>query len=66
MPDSVYAEGRLDQPGEWRVLVRGYDKLVLRPREDATRLYNLADDPGKRTTWRTIGSMNWRGIRCWL
>jgi len=48
MPDSVYAEGRLDQPGEWRMLVRGYDKLVIRPREDATRLYNLADDPGVR------------------
>jgi uncharacterized sulfatase len=47
MPDSVYAEGRLDQPGEWRMLVRGYDKLVIRPREDATRLYNLADDPGE-------------------
>jgi arylsulfatase A-like enzyme len=49
MPDSVYAEGRLDQPGEWRMLVRGYDKLVIRPREDATRLYNLADDPGEET-----------------
>lgn len=47
MPDAVYAEGRLDQPGEWRMLVRGYDKLVIRPREDATRLYNLADDPGE-------------------
>jgi arylsulfatase A-like enzyme len=49
MPDSVYAEGRLDQPGEWRMLVRGYDKLIIRPREDATRLYNLADDPGEDT-----------------
>ncbi|HYV90082.1 MAG TPA: sulfatase/phosphatase domain-containing protein [Candidatus Polarisedimenticolia bacterium] len=49
MPDSVYAEGRLDQPGEWRMLVRGYEKLVIRPREDATRLYNLADDPGEET-----------------
>ena len=47
MPDSVYAEGRLDQPGEWRMLVRGYDKLVIRPREDATRLYNLAEDPAE-------------------
>jgi arylsulfatase A-like enzyme len=42
-------EGRLDQPGEWRMLVRGYEKLVIRPREDATRLYNLADDPGEET-----------------
>jgi len=48
-PDAVYAEGRLDQPGEWRMLIRGYEKLVIRPREDATRLYNLADDPGEET-----------------
>ena len=47
VPDSVYAEGRLGLPGEWRVVVRGYDKLVLRPQEEATRLYNLADDPGE-------------------
>jgi arylsulfatase A-like enzyme len=45
VPDSVYAEGRLGLPGEWRMVVRGYDKLVIRPQEDATRLYNLADDP---------------------
>jgi len=45
VPDSVYAEGRLGLPGEWRVVVRGYDKLVLRPQEEATRLYNLAEDP---------------------
>ena len=49
VPDSVYAEGRLGLPGEWRVVVRGYDKLVLRPQEEATRLYNLADDPGEET-----------------
>ena len=45
VPDSVYAEGRLGLPGEWRAVIRGYDKLVIRPREEATRLYNLADDP---------------------
>ncbi|MBZ5634749.1 MAG: hypothetical protein LAO55_16630 [Acidobacteriia bacterium] len=45
LPDSVYAEGRLGLPGEWRLVVRGYDKLVIRPQEEATRLYNLADDP---------------------
>jgi arylsulfatase A-like enzyme len=48
LPDSVYAEGRLNQPGEWRVLVRGYEKLVLYPREEATHLYNLAEDPGEQ------------------
>ena len=45
VPDSIYAEGRLGLPGEWRAVIRGYDKLVIRPREEATRLYNLADDP---------------------
>ncbi len=48
VPDSVYAEGRLGLPGEWRMVIRGYDKLVIRPREEATRLYNLADDPDEK------------------
>ncbi len=26
-------------------MIRGYDKLVIRPREEATSLYNLSDDP---------------------
>lgn len=47
VPDSVFAEGRLGLPGEWRAVVRGYDKLVIRPQEEATRLYNLADDAGE-------------------
>ena len=47
VPDSVYCEGRLRLPGEWRAVVRGYDKLVIRPQEEATRLYNLADDPAE-------------------
>ena len=49
VPDSVYCEGRLGLPGEWRAVVRGYEKLVLRPQEEATRLYNLADDPAEGT-----------------
>ncbi len=49
LPDAVYAEGRIGLPGEWRMLVRGYDKLVLHPREEATSLYNLADDPAEET-----------------
>jgi arylsulfatase A-like enzyme len=47
LPDAVYAEGRLGLAGEWRMLIRGYDKLVIRPGEEATRLYNLADDPAE-------------------
>jgi len=49
VPDSVYCEGRLGLPGEWRAVIRGYDKLVIRPQEEATRLYNLADDPMEET-----------------
>jgi arylsulfatase A-like enzyme len=49
IPDSVYCEGRLGLPGEWRAVIRGYDKLVIRPQEEATRLYNLADDPAEET-----------------
>lgn len=45
VPDSVYCEGRIGLPGEWRAVIRGYDKLVIHPQEEATRLYNLADDP---------------------
>ena len=47
LPDSVYVEGRLKLPGEWRAVIRGFDKLVIYPGEEATRLYNLADDPGE-------------------
>jgi arylsulfatase A-like enzyme len=49
VPDSVYCEGRIGLPGEWRAVIRGYDKLVLRLQEEATRLYNLADDPAEET-----------------
>ena len=48
LPDSVYVEGRLKLPGEWRAVVRGFDKLVIYPGEEATRLYNLADDPEEK------------------
>jgi arylsulfatase A-like enzyme len=47
LPDSVYIEGRLGLPGEFRAVVRGYDKLVIHPREEATSLYNLVDDPAE-------------------
>ncbi len=49
VPDSVYCEGRIRLPGEWRAVIRGYDKLVIRPQEEATRLYNLAEDPSEET-----------------
>ncbi|HEY4363459.1 MAG TPA: sulfatase/phosphatase domain-containing protein [Bryobacteraceae bacterium] len=45
VPDSIYSEGRIGQSGEWRVVVRGFEKLVLNRQDEATALYNLADDP---------------------
>ncbi len=47
VPDSVYIEGRLGRPDEWRVVIRGFDKLVLNLQDEATALYNLADDPAE-------------------
>lgn len=44
-PDSIYAEGRVGQRDEWRMLVGGYDKLVADMEGNVTHLYNLADDP---------------------
>jgi arylsulfatase A-like enzyme len=43
--EVVYAEGKLGDPEEWRMLVRGYDKLIATPKGQATHLFNLADDP---------------------
>ena len=45
IPNAIYAEGRLGQPDEWRMLVAGYDKLVSDTQGNATQLFNLADDP---------------------
>ena len=44
-PESVYVEGALGTPGEWRMVVRGWDKLVVDRELKATHLYNLAQDP---------------------
>jgi arylsulfatase A-like enzyme len=49
VPDSVYVEGRLGLPGEFRAVVRGFDKLVIHPREEAISLYNLVDDPAEES-----------------
>jgi arylsulfatase A-like enzyme len=39
--EVVFAEGKDD----WRMLVRGYDKLIATPKGEITHLFNLADDP---------------------
>jgi len=44
-PESVFTYGRLDTPGEWRMVVRGMDKLVVDAEMNVTHLYNLALDP---------------------
>ncbi len=44
-PEAVYCEGKLGQPGEWRMIVRGFDKLVINAKLDPTHFFNLATDP---------------------
>jgi len=53
-PEAVYAEGRLGQKDEWRMLVHGYDKLVVDKNEDVTYLFNLADDPYEETNLANV------------
>lgn len=42
--EYVCIEGKLGQPGEWRAIVRGYDKLLVDRKADATHLFNLKED----------------------
>jgi len=44
-PESVYAEGALGQPQEWRMIVRGSYKLVIDSALRPTHLFNLSQDP---------------------
>ena len=44
-PESVYAEGKLGERDEWRMLVQGTDKIVLNEAGEVTHLFNLASDP---------------------
>jgi len=47
-PESIYAEGGLGQPHEWRMIVRGRDKLVVGPALRPTHLYDLSQDPNEQ------------------
>ncbi len=49
IPEAVYSEGRLRFVDEWRMLVRGFDKVIWNRREEVTGLYNLAEDPYEGT-----------------
>lgn len=44
-PESVFVQGRLGTPAEWRMVVRGWDKLVVDRELKVTHLFNLAQDP---------------------
>ena len=44
-PESVYLQGELGTPREWRMVIRGWDKLVVDRALKVTHLYNLAQDP---------------------
>ncbi len=55
-PEAVYAEGRLGQKDEWRMLVHGFDKLVVDKNEDVTYLFNLADDPYEETNLANVSA----------
>ena len=44
-PQSVFSVGQLGTPGEWRMLVRGLDKLAVDREQNVTHLYNLGADP---------------------
>jgi arylsulfatase A-like enzyme len=44
-PEVAFAEGK----DEWRMLVRGYDKVIATPKGEITHLFNLAEDPYEMT-----------------
>jgi arylsulfatase A-like enzyme len=44
-PESIYSAGHLGYGDEWRLLVRGLDKLVVDRKLEVTHLYNLGQDP---------------------
>jgi arylsulfatase A-like enzyme len=48
-PESVFAEGKLGEKDEWRMMVQGSDKIVVDANGDVTHLYNLAEDPFELT-----------------
>jgi arylsulfatase A-like enzyme len=47
-PESIYAEGGIGQPHEWRMIIRGGYKLVVDAALRPTHLYNLSEDPYER------------------
>jgi arylsulfatase A-like enzyme len=48
-PEVAFSEGKFGEADEWRLMVRGYDKIVATPKGEITHLFNLADDPYETT-----------------
>jgi len=46
-PESVFCLGKLGAEAEWRMVVRGLDKLVVDRDMNVTHLYNLGSDPSE-------------------
>jgi arylsulfatase A-like enzyme len=44
-PEVAFAEGKFGEAEEWRMLVRGYDKVIATSKGEIEYLFNLADDP---------------------
>lgn len=55
--ESIYAEGRMGQSDEWRMLVLGADKLVVNAHSEVIHMYNLAEDPHELTNLARDGTV---------
>lgn len=70
--ESVYAYGRHGTPEAWRMVVRGFDKLVVDAALRPVGLYNLAVDPEERenrlqeTSWRLLRDELLAHLRAWM
>jgi arylsulfatase A-like enzyme len=53
---SIYAEGGLGSPAEWRMVVRGLDKLVVDYTLRPTHLYCLGKDPYELRNLATVAA----------
>ncbi len=71
-PESIYSYGQLGEAGEWRMIVRGLDKLVVNSKMETTHLYNLGQDPSEERNLATeIGAGRNRDelkahLRAWM
>jgi arylsulfatase A-like enzyme len=48
-PDSIFSYGKLNTPDEWRMVVRGWEKLVVDKAGAPKQLFNLRNDPFENT-----------------